>query len=530
MDQNTIIKSFFRLPVFGLLLLVLSFSSCRKDGDLHWDSDLLVPVLHSSLDVWDVFGDTNVVENPDQSMKLVLEQSIDMLDPDKVIKVHDTLSAELFNIPLYLQYFPGDLLIKKTNSVQMDLGEMELTLARARMATMKFYVTNTLPRKLRVKYEMLSSSKDGKPFEIIEDVPAATASGPSYSIKTIHLDGYDIDMTGIDGNQVNTVVSQTTVWLHPDADSIWVTPSDSVLIISTFEELKIEYARGYFGQQNYTGKGSSYIGAFGDIKSGSFDLDHVNAQLRINNYTGMDVRMSLNKLSSYNNQNHQEVLLQDPIIDSPLNIRRAIEKGPTLNDVLPTVETYQLDNSNLDELIEIRPDSMRFDLSALINPLGNVSSGNDFMYFEKGIIASIGLEIPLNFSTSNLRIENYSTMNFDDEKKLKSGKLIVYADNMFPFDLDIQFYILDEKLQIIDSLFTEKNHIPSAVIDDQGYAKMPSKNILIIPLSNEKIELLRKYSNMLIRAELNSVGTKTYQLYQNYNLDVRIVGDVKYEL
>jgi len=530
MDKNSTVKKLLRIPFFGLFLLVLTFSACRKDNDLHWDSDLLLPIMHSSIDVWDIFGDTNVVENPDQSMKLILEEKLDMLDPDKVIKVHDTLSAELFNIPLYLQYFPGDQLIKKTNSVTMDLGDMELTHARARVATMKFYVTNTLQRKLRVKYEMLSSSKDGKPFEIIEDVPAATASGPSYSIKTIHLDGYDIDMRGADGTQVNTVVSQTTVWLHPDADSVWVTPNDSVLIISTFDELKIDYARGYFGKQNYTGNGSSYIGVFGDFKSGSFDLNHVNAQLKISNYTGMDVQMKLEKLSSYNNQNHQEVLLNDPIIGTPLNIRRAIEKGSTLEDVLPTINTYQLTQSNLDKLIDIRPDSLRFDISAFINPMGNVSSGNDFMYFERGIIASIGLEIPLNFSASNLRIEDYSTMEFDNERKLKSGKLIVYADNMFPFDLDIQFYNLDDDLHIIDSLFNEKSHIPSAVIDAQGYARMPSKNVLTIPLSPEKIALLQKYSKLLIRAVIDSPGNKTYQLYQNYNLDINIVGDVKYEL
>ncbi|RLD66109.1 MAG: hypothetical protein DRI84_05505 [Bacteroidetes bacterium] len=530
MDQNSSIRKLFFTIATGILLLALSLNSCRKDDELRWDSDLLVPIMHSSLDVWDIFGDTNVVENADQSMKLLIEETIDMLDPDKVIQVHDTLSAELFNIPLYLEYFPGDQLIKKVNSVAMDLGDMELTLARARVATMKFYVTNTIQRRLRVKYEMLSSEKDGKHFEIIEDVDAATASGPSYSVKTIHLDGYDINMTGIDGMQVNTVVSQTTVWLHPDADSIWITPDDTVLIISTFDELKVEYARGYFGEQNYLGSGSSFMDVFGNFKSGSFDLDHVNAQLKISNYTGMDVRMSLDKLSSYNNENHQEVMLNDPLIGSPLNIRRAIEKGPTLDDVLPSIEFYQMNQSNLDELIENRPDSLRFDLSALINPLGNVSSGNDFMYFEKGILASIGLEIPLNFSADNLRIEDFSTMNFDDDGRLKSGKLIAYVDNMFPFDLDIQFYILNEKREIVDSLFTEKNHIPSGVIDANGFVKMPSKNVLTIPLSQEKIELLRKYSDMLIRAEMNSAGNKTYQLYQNYNLDIRIVGDVKYEL
>ena len=170
MDQNNSIKYIFRLTIFGLLILAFSFYSCRKNKDLHWDSDLLVPVLTSSLDVWDIFGDTNVVENVDQSLKLILEEQIEMLNPDKVIQVHDTLSAEVFNIPLYLQYAPGDQLIDRINSVTMDVGDMELTLARARIATMKFYVTNTITQPLRVKYEMISSSKNGQSFSVIEDV------------------------------------------------------------------------------------------------------------------------------------------------------------------------------------------------------------------------------------------------------------------------------------------------------------------------------------------------------------------------
>jgi hypothetical protein len=101
---------------------------------------------------------------------------------------------------------------------------------------------------------------------------------------------------------------------------------------------------------------------------------------------------------------------------------------------------------------------------------------------------------------------------------------------MFPFDLDIQFYILDENKIVIDSLFTEKSHIPSGVVDAQGYVKMPSKNVLTIPLTPEKIAILRKYTNLLIRAEVNSAEHRSFQLYENHNLDIRIVGDVKYEL
>ncbi|MCK5857503.1 MAG: hypothetical protein KAG64_08435 [Bacteroidales bacterium] len=504
-------------------------SACKKREPVSWDSDLLVPIMHSTLDVWDLFGDTNVVENSDQSLRLVVEEKVDMLDPDKVIEVHDTLAVDLFNIPLHLKFAPGQQLTQRQTSVSMDLGDMELTEARARVASLKFYVTNTIKEPLQVKYELLSSDKDGKHFEVYEDIPPATSLGPSYTVKTIHLDGYDMDMTG-DGTQVNTVRSQTTVWIHPDADSIWITPSDTILIISTFDELNIDYTRGYFGQQTYQGQGSSYISVFNNFKAGSFNLDMANANLTIRNYTGMDVQMNMSKLATYNSALNQEILLNHPIIGQSLNVGRATENGPNLSDVQPTISKYKIENSNLDKLIELQPDSLRFKMSALINPMGNVSAGNDFMYFEKGVEAIIEMEIPLKFSANNLQIEDYSTLNFDDKGKLKSGELRVYTINRFPLSLEIQFYILDDDRNIVDSLFMEKPLIPSAHVDGQGYVIAPSTKTLVVPLTQSRINHLRKYSDILIRANVNSYENRSLQLYESHNLDIQIVGDVKYEL
>jgi hypothetical protein len=526
MGKNITIRHFYFL-LFSAFLL--SLSACQKKEPVSWESDLYVPLLTSTMDVWDLFGDTNVVENSDQSLRLLVEEKVEMLDPDKVIEVHDTLAIDLFNIPLYLKFAPGQQLTQRETSVTMDLDDMELTQARARIASLKFYVTNTVKEPLRVKYELLSSDKNGQHFEVFEDIPPATNSGPSYTVKTIHLDGYNMDMTG-DGTQVNTVRSKTTVWIHPDADSVWIIPADTILIISTFDELKIDYAHGYFGQQGYEGQGSSYIGVFNNFKAGSFDLDKANASLTIRNYSGMDVRMKMNKLSSFNSAVNQEVMLNHSIIGQTLNVQRATENGTSLEDVNPTISTYPIENSNLDKLIEIQPDSLRFKLSAEINPMGNVSAGNDFMYFEKGIEAVIKLDVPLNFSTTGLKIEDHSSLNFDKDKKLKSGELLVHLDNMMPFDMDIQFYVLDENKVIIDSLFETGSFIGAAQLDAQGIAELPTHTLLSIPLTKDKIEVLRKYSDLLIRAKVNSVGNKKYQLFKNNNLIIRIVGDVKYEI
>jgi hypothetical protein len=530
MDQINTVKLSSKHIFVLLALFLMTLNACQKRDAVRWDSDLLVPVLHSRLDVWDMFGDSNVVEEPDQKLKLLFQEELDLLDPDKVIVVHDTLSEELFNIPLYLQYAPGQQLIDKQNSVVMDLGDMELDKVNARVAVMKFYVTNTIKQPLRVRYEMLSSDKDGQTFVTYEDVPAATAAGPSYSVKTINLDGYTINMTGVSGNEVNTVVSRTQVWLHPDADSIWITPQDSVFIISTFDELKVEYVHGYFGRQDYNDQGSSAIQMFSSVKSGTFDLAHVNGILNISNYTGMDLQLSMDKISAYRNSDQKEVSLNDPVIGQTINIKRAVEKSYGLDYVIPTKVSYTLGQSNLDELIEMLPDSLRFVMSGKLNPMGNISGGNDFMYFDKSIIATFGLEIPMNLSVNNLLIEDTTEMDLQDTEELKSGAFYVYVDNMFPFDFNLQLYLTDQNGQIMDSLLAGQTEVSSAQIDQNGFAIAPSKNMLKIPLSEDMLVLLRKYKDVLIRARIGSYQNKQYQIYQNYYMDIRVVADVRYEL
>lgn len=529
MDQNSTVRNTFFYLFIGIIVLSVTMNACKKRDAVSWDSDLLLPLMHSSLDVWDLFGDTNVVHNDDQSLSIAVEEKVDMLDPDRVIEVYDTLAKDIFNIPLYLTFAPGQQLTQRQTSVTMDLDDMELDFARARVASLKFYVTNTVKQPLRVKYELLSSDKDGKHYEVFEDIPPATNAGPSYTVKTIHLDGYNMDMTG-DGTQVNTVESKTTVWIHPDGDTVLITPADTIIIVSTFDELNVDYAHGYFGQKTYYGNGSSSIKAFSNFKAGSFDLDKATARFKIKNFAGMDMQMKLNKLSTFNNETATEILLNHPVIGQIINVSRATESGSTIDEVNPTSTVINIENSNLDKMIELQPDSLRFDIAAEINPMGNVSAGNDFMHFNKTVEAIIELNVPLNFSANGLRIEDNSKLTFDTEKKIKSGELLVYLTNRLPFDLDIQFYVLDENEQIIDSLFSGSTLIPSASTDAQGIVDLASKTILRVPLTEKRIETLRNHSDLLIRAIVNSLAHEKYQLYENNNLEINIVGDVKYEL
>jgi len=165
-----------------------------------------------------------------------------------------------------------------------------------------------------------------------------------------------------------------------------------------------------------------------------------------------------------------------------------------------------------------------------LNPLGNISGGNDFIYADKSIEGIIHLEIPLNVSINNLVIQSNSSFNFDTENKIKGGNMIISVDNLFPFDVAVQFYILDNQNNIVDSLLHDKIKAPHGIMDAQGYVRKPVHSDLVIKLDEDMLRKMRENNEMLISAIIDSDGAGNRHLYQYNNMDVKIILDANYDL
>ncbi len=506
---------------------MLSIGCAKKET--HWQTDVLIPIVTSEMGVDDIFGAEYIVSNPDQSVSVVVEEYIDMLNMDSIVEVDDTIAVDIFSVPQIFTIPPGQKVIQKEAVSKVNFGALELTKSRAKRAKLKFYVSNYVKQPLLVKYELYSATKDGVIFEVEEQVDAATGGVATTVIKEIILDDYDLDLRGPNNDAYNTLYAQTTVWIHPDADTAIVAPEDTIMIVSVFDEFVPEYAFGYLGTQNISSTSSSSIHTFGNFVSGSFDLNNAKATLDLYNFLGVDMTLIFNKLSSKNNSTNTEISLNHPIIGSSLNLQRGSESGMEDYPVYSKHYKYDITNSNLDEMIEIQPDSLLISVSGIINPLGNISAGNDFIYFDKGLEAKVSLEIPLNFSANNLVIRDKAKIYIDDDG-IKGGYLNIYLKNGFPFDLDMQMYILDSQDAIIDSLFKDNTFIIGAEVDGSGVVSTILKSEIRIKLTEELLRTLQNNSNMLIKARLNSIENKQYKLYEHYNLDIKVVGDFVYEI
>jgi len=483
-------------------------------------------LLKTTINISDIINDSNVVANPDNSISLVLEQNLDMKLADSAVTMGDTISAEAFSVPLILTIKPGQKVIKKYSETQLKFGEMQLTKTKASRAKIKFEVRSGVKQPLLISYKLFSATKDGAVYETMQEVPGATEDEFAKLTTSIEFDDYILDLTGANHDTYNTIYALTTVWIHPDADTVVVFPEDSISIVSTFDEFIPEYVSGYLGQIEVLTEETSALNSFSSIKSGTMNLKEANAKIDIYNYVGADVSLVVNEISSVKNQPYEKVILNHSIVGSSINMRRAVESNNPSYPVYPKHQIFDISGSNLDNMIEILPDSFSFSINANLNPLGNISSGNDFLYFDRTIEASLKLEIPLNLSAKDLVFEEYSDLKIPEG--VKGGTLKVYLDNMFPFSFNTQLFLLDSKDNIIDSLIVGDNLITNGV-PISGIVQSPSSSILNISLSDKIISELLNNEKILIRLKVNSASNMMYKIYDHYCLKVQIVGDLEYE-
>ena len=240
-------------------------------------------------------------------------------------------------------------------------------------------------------------------------VGPGTMANPTFNTVTRDLAGTVLDLRGPGFNDVNTLATSISMLLDPNGNGADVTEGDSVVAKVTYSGLRPEYAKGYFGDRTiHIGPESTDLDLFQNIISGTLDVDDVTLRLRVENGVGVDVQVALDYLQATNSNSGGTVDLASTIVQGPINLNRAIDLGNTFQ---PSVyqNTINPANSNVDHFFEVLPDRIGYELDLHLNPLGDISNGNDFLYWNSSLRASLELELPLRLIANDLTLEQIMT-------------------------------------------------------------------------------------------------------------------------
>jgi hypothetical protein len=486
-------RFFYKLLI--LVSIASTFLSCRKETS--WDVDLAIPIARSHLNISNFFGDSIFQSDPSGLLHLAVSRDLINYTMDSLVELPDTTVTLNYVVPFSTSLSPGVQIFSNASSndkeITFDVSNgVELNKAIVRKGSLKIEYTNSYSQPLKFDYLINSATLWGNQLSISQVV-----SGSSTLVKTYPLDGYQINLTGLSGNKVNTLVQTYTISTDAGGSSATLQAGQGLLIKLTFENIVPEYIQGYFGQQNLSfGPDSSSLGLLDNFSTSNLVLSQSSINFRIINEFGLELSSSINSLRSIKTNPPNTIALNAGNQLQSINVGRAGKTGNPSNPVFPWVKeiTINSGNSNLNAFLQNLPNYLGYSVQAIVNPLGNISAGNDFAFYGRGLKVIADLDIPLQLSADYFKLQNFSKVDLTQLKELNdvnSCQIQVDVRNNYPFKAQIQGYMLNENNEVIDSLFIPGQNIVEPAITDAANVVLNYKDSnLEANFNKDKIEHL----------------------------------------
>ncbi len=523
------------------VLVIIFMISCRRE-ELSWDLDVTVPIAHASLSLDNILADSITSVDADGSLRIVYRSKIPGIDTDTLSNIPDTTIRYSYNLPFgSVNLIEGSWL---TNGLpvqtQYDLAPLQVVYAILREGKIYLHMQNDIQKRVIVRYVIPSATISGNPVDVSYTLAAAQSSTVGSTLDAvIDLSYHEIDFTGLNGDRVNTLVTQFSAQIDPtDFGTVTVVPADSVIADATFSGVKPSYIRGYFGSEVIQiGPEETYISFFSKVQSGTLGLDSLTMTFTLENYAGIDARFIANNIWSRSQRLNQTIYLNHSIIGNPTNINRATYSfgyPPSIPQIYTW--TFNNSNSNVVDMIELMPDFLGYDFSLYTNPLGNVSGNNDFLYPDFGINAYIDINLPVKFFADQIVLVDTIPTNFGiaTAEDIQTAHLKIFASNGFPFDAKIQIYFLDANNTIMDSIVADPGTIYSAPLSSSGgyfFANGATQSLIAIPMNETQTSIFVNSSRLLVKTILDTNTNPNYvKIFTTNRLDLNVTADFEYRV
>jgi hypothetical protein len=402
-------------------------------------------------------------------------------------------------------------------------------LFNARLSSGKAIITieNPIQTKGIFNVELPGVKKDGVVFSQLEEVPAA--SNGVNGIRTFELDlkYYSIDMTGVSGGSYNKLQSKMTVKTDPDGPAVSITNQDKVKFVIKFENLNVDYAKGYFGAATISDTTEVFLDALANVTGGSINLDEIDFDLTIANGIKVAAQGKITMMKSVNFEENT-VELTHPDINQFLNLEPA--QGFWSQHVpSERVLKFETGNSNITPFLENLGAKYKVGYEIKINPWGNTSNGNDEIFPSSRIKLNLNANFPLDVAMTDLTVQDTFKVDFTSDQrflKVKEGQFVLTTENSFPFGGNAELIMLDENNESIGSVVSsDALQAAEANLNNDGH--QINKQVIKFDINNSLAEKLSEIKNIILKVKMNSAYATNNVVYANAKLKFLLQTRVK---
>ena len=504
------------------ICVICSVAACKKDKNpLTWNANQYLPVAHGEIGVADVLADTLVAVDQDSVLHFTLNQNLYTLNLDSLISIPDTSIKDTFAIPFTVPVTiaPGQVFINQPQENRLSVTDVELKNIHIKDAVISYTVESTIPADVIYTYIIPTAvDANGNTFQKDVFVPAAGSSNSVVS-GSFSIVGYDVNLQGVNGNDVN--ILQTTINAKVDENNpsnVTVSNLDTLYVQNSIESIQIAYADGYFGSSTVVfGPETIPFDAFYSIVSGGIDLSSIDATFTATNGIGVDLAFQLDDLTA--SSNSTSLSFQNAMIGQVQHINRAyLSTGTNVPGIYQT--SFDVSNSNIDYLVELLPDELSYSGQISINPLGNVSGGNDFIDEKNPLKVDLDMDIPLQIGLNSIVFQDSIDIIDTTLNNLNSLSLHLDLENLFPFTTQLNLGLMDQNNMIVEEIMLN-NTIPPATYQADMKHTNPISSFHEIELSPYQIQLLKENPTIVLKLTLDSDATQVY-IYDFYTLKYKV--------
>lgn len=493
------------------MLSIFCFSSGCLRNPTTWEVDVALPLVDDLLDWKDVVGDSSVTVESGTTALVRFDGVISELDIEALTQLPDTLVAQELTPEFAggpFQVPPGTVLLDTQEDIVFQGIDQQFTTIVLESGRIEYSVQSSTDGYVEMEYNFPSVTIDDEPVELYVLLPPIGSSQFQSEEGVIDLSGATIDLTGVSGNEINRIASELLIGTPASIqDTAQVYGSDSILVSMHFKDLLVQQVGGYFGQETLDFDVEQRVFDPELFTGGFLEVNPARALLSFRNTLAADIRLDLDALQV------DGINVGHPLLGTPQFITRA---DWSAGEVQPAEWTMDLLETGPDifELLGYLPEWVTMQGEGLLNPLGDVSGGQDFFDARYPPQLQLDLEWPLQGVIEQFGIARTFELGGTDLPDFE-GDLILRLNNGFPvsWDLHAEWTHPDGEIatEIIDGF------IPSFT-DEENEGHFIEWRIPVTDLA------LLNPSQLLFSARMDSDGEVVFTGNEKLRLQVAIEG------
>jgi hypothetical protein len=205
-----------------------------------------------------------------------------------------------------------------------------------------------------------------------------------------------------------------------------------------------------------------------------------------------------------------------------------VREDPPAEGVL----AFTRDNTNIVELIDLRPLTIIYGGGARMNPDG-FQGWDNFISASSSLVAGLEVDVPLEIRLQNLVLSDTLENPLQNEdadtsefslKDLDYLMLYLGTDNGFPMDLSIRMYMYDSLTHVVSDSVLFGKILEAAPVDAGGRVTETVTAKQQVRIEGSQLEALETANALILVVTFNTsgAGTQDVKIYTDYTLGFRL--------